>query len=266
MPRRYPLYIFDLDGTLFRGNEPIPGAAETVAQLRREGAKIRYLTNNSSTTRADYQAKLDRLGFAAAEQEIYSSATGSASRLQELGTTTVFVVGEPGLITTLQQAGIQVLNVDDEGKAGPSQSAVEPEALLVGICRTFTYALLSAAMQVGLRGAKFFATNTDATYPMEGGKQIPGAGSIVSAVATCLGREPEVFGKPHPYLVKLILREAGVTPSDALVVGDRYETDIVAGKNAGCDTLLVLTGVTQEPLPGQTWATNLSVLTRERGL
>jgi len=238
--RRYPLYIFDLDGTLFRGNQPIPDAVEAVRHLRSEGAQIRYLTNNSSTTRAVYKDKLESMGYEAHEQEIYSSATGSASRLQELHIQTVFVLGEPGLVETLEQSDLEVVP--------PNQ---HPEALLVGICRTLTYDLLNDAMQVGLSGARFFATNTDSTYPLEGGAEVPGAGSIVAAVRTCLGREPEVFGKPNPYLIDLILQEASLKPADALVIGDRYETDILAGINAACDTLHVLTGVNRSSPKGQ---------------
>jgi 4-nitrophenyl phosphatase len=276
--RRYPLYIFDLDGTLWRGWEAIPGAMETVAQLRAEGSQIRYLTNNSSTERKDYVHKLRGLGFEASLEEVYSSATGSASKLVELGMRTVHVLGEPGLVNTLREAGLFVTNADEQGAIQPDLSLdnanaetlnrppvgeapseprsreTGPDALLVGICRRLTYPLLNAAMQAGLKGARFFATNADMTFPMEGGALMPGAGSIVAAVEACIGRSPEVLGKPHPYLVELILREAGVRPSDALCVGDRLDTDILSGQAAGCDTLLVLTGVEKEALEGQAWA------------
>ncbi len=287
--RRYPLYIFDLDGTLWRGWEAIPGAVETVAQLRAEGAQIRYLTNNSSTERKDYVHKLRQLGFEAELHEVYSSATGSASRLIELGMRTVHVLGEPGLVNTLCEAGLVVVNADGEGVIQPDLSldnsgaelltpppppgegregAHAPrsseetlnlgkeaaDALLVGICRRLTYPLLNAAMQAGLKGARFFATNADKTFPMEGGALMPGAGSIVAAVEACVGSQAEVLGKPHPYLVELILRESGVRPEDALAVGDRFDTDILSGQAAGCDTFLVLTGVEKEAPEGQAWA------------
>lgn len=291
--RRYPLYIFDLDGTLWRGWEAIPGAVETVNLLRAEGSQIRYLTNNSSTERKDYVHKLRGLGFEASVEEVYSSATGSASRLVELGMRTVHVLGEPGLVNTLREAGLVVVNADEQGAIQPNlvtglgpvtpppprgegregahatslgevayRSKEGPDALLVGICRRLTYPLLNAAMQAGLKGARFFATNADKTFPMESGTLMPGAGSMVAAVEACIGRPPEVLGKPHPYLVELILREAGVRPSDALCVGDRLDTDILSGQAAGCDTFLVLTGVEKEAPKGQMWADDVRGLIR----
>lgn len=238
MPQRtYALTIFDLDGTLFRGDSPIPGAAAAIERLRARGSLIRYFTNNSSLTREAYVEKLRRLGFTAEPEEVYSSAIGASAHLRERNCRRIFVVGEPGLNETLRRDGLTPV---DEGA----------DAVLVGICKSFSYDLLNGAMQQILQGASFFATNTDATYPMEGGRTIPGAGSLVAAVQTCSGREPEVIGKPSPLMVHQILRDAGVDRLDALMVGDRYETDIEAGLRAGCDSLLVLTGVTQEPPPG----------------
>src|SRR3954468_12644050 len=102
--RAYSLYILDLDGTLYRGNEVLPGAVETVAALRKRGATIRFLTNNSGQTRANYVDKLRRMGFEAVASEVYSSATGTATHCAELGLKTIFVCGEPGLVTTLREA------------------------------------------------------------------------------------------------------------------------------------------------------------------
>ena len=236
--RRFPLYIFDLDGTLFRGETPVPGAVEALDILRKAGSKIRFLTNNSGMTRDAYVQKLRRLGFEAEPSEVYSSAIGSVARLQKAGVRRVFVVGEPGLSQSLEEAGFEIVG---EGA----------EAVIVGICKSFSYDLMNRALQCLLAGAQFFATNTDATYPMEGGRLIPGAGSLVAAVQTCAGRPPEIIGKPEPFLVELVLREAGILASEALVVGDRYETDIVAGQRAGCETLLVMTGVATKIPPGQ---------------
>ena len=248
--KRYQLYIFDLDGTIYRGAEAIPNAAKVVGQLRSEGAKIRYLTNNSGQTQQFYKAKLDGLGFPCTVDEIYSSATGSAKHCREIGVSAVYYVGEPGLRETLELAGIRVVNQGDE----PASPA---EAVVAGICRSFTYRWLGNAMQQIKDGAKFIGANTDATYPVEDGKEDPGAGAIVAAIRTCSGREPFVVGKPNPYLVELVLKESGVSPAGALAVGDRYETDILSGKNAGVDTHLVLTGVTQKAPEGQSWSPDL---------
>lgn len=236
----YRLYIFDLDGTLFWGEEPIPGASKALAKLRQAGAGIRFLTNNSSQTRDTYVSKLQRLGFEAHSHEVYSSAIGTAAYLTSQSLNSAFVVGEPGLKETLNQAGIEVTDQN-------------PAATVVGICKTFSYDLLNQAMQAIRGGAKFVATNTDPTYPMEGGQFIPGSGSIVASVRICSEAEPFVVGKPNPYLVNLILRDAEVPPNQALVIGDRMDTDIEAGIQAGCDTLMVLTGSAKFAPDGQDW-------------
>jgi 4-nitrophenyl phosphatase len=246
MMRRYPLYIFDLDGTLYRGAEALPGASETLKALRRDGALVRFLTNNSSQTPEAQAAKLQAMGIPADAEHILTAGVGAANYLRDLGLLTVFVVGEPGLIEVLERAGIRMVHEKEAS-----------DAVVVGICRTFHYAMLHEAMYRIHYGARFIATNTDATYPIEGGRLIPGAGSIVAAVRTCAGIDPLVIGKPNTLLVEMILKETGCAPSDALVVGDRYETDIVSGLSAGCDTLLVLTGVTHEPPPNQAFAASL---------
>lgn len=236
--RSYGLYVFDLDGTLFRGESPIPGAAETLAKLRASGSKVRFLTNNSGQTRDTYVEKLSRLGFDAGASEVFSSAVGTVRRLQEDQIRRAFVIGEPGLHRSLQDAGIEIVSHD-------------AQAVVVGICKSINYALLDDALQLLLSGAMFYATNTDATYPIENGKVVPGAGVMVAAVQTSAGRPPVIIGKPEPYLVELVMSEAGVDPKDTLVVGDRYETDIIAGQRAGCDTLLVMTGVSSLAPSGQ---------------
>src|SRR5579862_454389 len=244
--RRYPLYIFDLDGTLYRGAQAIPGAAETLAELRKIGSLVRFLTNNSSQMQEFQAEKLTKMGIVADPSEILTSGVGAANYLVQHELSSAFVVGEPGLKEVLQSKGISVV--------GASERA---QTVVVGICRTFTYELLNGALQQILAGATFVATNTDATYPMEEGRVVPGAGSIVASVQTCSGVEPIVIGKPNPLLIQMMLEDHGIEPRDALVVGDRYETDIFSGERAGCDTLLVLTGVTHQPPPGQPSARTL---------
>lgn len=235
---RYPLYIFDMDGTLFRGDQPLPGAAETVATLRAAGAKIRFVTNNSTRSRDHYVEKLSRMGFEAQPHEVYSSSLAAAAYLRG-SVERAHVVGEEGLSGALEAAGID---------CGASDGV---DVVVVGLCRAFDYARLTRAMRYLLDpGVRFVATNRDAVFPTEGGQVVPGAGAIVAALAACAGREPELVGKPAPYLVESILRDACVEPRDALVVGDRVETDIVAGRRAGCAVHLVLTGVTRIAPPG----------------
>ena len=244
----YRGYLFDLDGTLFRGNEPIPGAVEKVRELHDRGAVVRYVTNNSTQTREHFVAKLQGMGFPCAPSEVVSSGIGTGRYLVEEKLATAYVVGEPGLVATLEEFGVTV------------SDAPNPEAVVVGLCRTFTYDLMREAMTRIRAGARFVATNPDATYPMEGGKLIPGAGSIVAAVRACSQVEPFVIGKPKPFLIELALHDAGLSPRETLVVGDRLDTDIESGIAAQCDTFLVLTGVETEIPAGQFGAPTLASL------
>jgi len=244
--KRYPLYIFDMDGTLFRGAAPLARAVETVAALEAAGSQIRYVTNNSTQRRDSYVEKLSRMGFPARPDQVYTSALAAAERLR--GTATrAHVVGEIGLTAALEAAGIR------------SDDLERPDAVVVGLCRRFDYDRMARAMHHLLdRGVRFIATNQDAALPVEDGRLIPGAGAIVAALVTCSGREPELVGKPSPYLIEWILRDAGAAPRAALVVGDRVETDIVAGQRAGCAVHLVLTGVTTAAPAGVPWSADLS--------
>jgi 4-nitrophenyl phosphatase len=255
----FDLYIFDLDGTLYRGDAALPGAVEAVSRLKSRGAQIRYLTNNSGQTRDFYRAKLSDMGYPVESSDIYSSATGTATYCASQSIAKLFVVGEPGLVATLRGQQLSVVNAGDDGKVGP-QSSVDAEALVAGIHKGFNYEIMSAAMQHVLRGARFIATNADATYPLEQGMLIPGAGSIVASLATCTGQEPFVVGKPNPYLIDLVMQDAGVDARSTLVVGDRYETDIESGMRAGCETFLVLTGVSKEASSNQAHGKDLRAL------
>ncbi len=172
-----------------------------------------------------------------------TSAVGAARFLQQNGLSSALVVGEPGLCATLEDAGILV---SEDG-----------EAVVAGVCRTLTYDRIDVALQRLLLGAEFIATNTDATYPLERGRLQPGAGATVGALTGCSQRNPIVIGKPNPYLVNLILEQAKQSADDAVVVGDRYETDIEAGLAAGCKVHLVLTGVTKTPVSGVPWSEDL---------
>lgn len=239
------LYIFDLDGTLFRGSEPTPNAPAVIDELRRQGSQLRFLTNNSARTPDELAAKLWQMGFNVDVEEIFTSSLGAASALRGQ-VDWAFVVGEHGLVNALWNVNIY---------KGPADG---PGAVVAGICRHFTYDLMKQAMQLLLDPEiRFVATNTDATYPLEQGKLEPGAGSIVAALAACSGRTPEVIGKPSPYLIDLILSKAGVAPKDCVVVGDRLDTDIEAGHRAGCETHLVLCGVTKEAPAGQRFSEDL---------
>ncbi len=259
--KRYRVYLFDLDGTLYRGSEAVPYAAETLATLRNDGAALRFLTNNSGATPVGVSEKLNAMGIEAHPAEVATSGMAAATFLRSQGLDNLFVIGEPGLIHVLREAELTVLNMGSDGRVcpHPPESA---QAVVCGICRTFTYALLDAALQQIRGGAHFIATNPDATYPMEGGRLQPGAGSLVAAVQTCSGVTPRLVGKPAPAMVHLALESTGLGVDDAVLVGDRVDTDLGAAEAAGCHAVLVLTGVTEEAPPGRTAIADLRGLLR----
>lgn len=238
------LAILDLDGTVYRGSEPIAGAAEAVRALLEEGVLVRYLTNNSAAVPSAVAAKLQAMAVPCEPDWVYGTGPEAVRTLQERGWDRVLAVGEPSLLQMLREAGI-----DPEAK--------EPQAVLTGICRTFDYAMLSRAMTAVLAGAHWIATNRDGSYPREGGRLEPGAGAMAAALQACTGVEPETLGKPEPRLVLRILEETGIAASDAVMVGDRPETDLEAGRRAGTRTWLVLTGVATGPIPGQDGSPNI---------
>ncbi|MGV3614599.1 MAG: HAD-IIA family hydrolase [Fimbriimonas sp.] len=256
----YRLYAFDLDGTLYRGEDPIPYAQEAVAAIRARGAAVRFLTNNSGRTREEFAGKLTRMGFEATPEEVVSSAVGTAAYCQTQGIRSAFVVGEPGLVSTLRNVGVVVVNGLATGIVVPQPAVLEVDAVIAGICRHFDYPLMDSAMQQIVNGARFIATNRDATYPLEGNRLQPGAGSIIAALETCGGISPFVVGKPNPFLMETILRDTGLAPDKVLVVGDRIDTDIECGRQAGCDTYLVLTGVETRLPEGQSGGDDLRSL------
>lgn len=251
----YRAYFLDLDGTVYRGSEPIPFAAEVLAELRLRGAAIRFLTNNSAARPDATAAKLNAMGISAIPSEVISSASATVRILRELGHQAVFVVGEPSFVFTLREAGITVVNAEASGEVLANN--VHADAVVVGICRSLSYQLLDAAMQSVLSGAQFIATNLDATFPLEGGRISPGSGTMVAALELCTGVQPVVAGKPEPYLVEMLLQDLNLTASAACVVGDRIDTDIECGIRAGCATHLVLTGVTHLAPPGLFWSEDL---------
>lgn len=233
--KQYGLYIFDLDGVLYRGDEVIHETPEAIARLKERGALIRFLTNNSSKTRRQYADKLNALGFSSTENDVYSSASATATFLQQANARSVFIVGEEGLREEIETKGVRI---DNE----------TADWVVVGICRSLTYELIDQAQDRIRAGARFLATNLDATFPDSGGRIRPGAGSMVAAVSAAAGKPPDLLiGKPEPTIVKQIWADTGVTSERTLLVGDRLDTDIQCAINAGCDSALVLTGVQSDP-------------------
>jgi 4-nitrophenyl phosphatase len=225
-------WALDLDGVVWRGDEPIPGAPEAIAALRGRGVRVVFLTNNSALTVAKYLNKLGRMGVPTTPDDIVTSAQ-AASRLVAPGER-AFVVGGPGIIEALEGAG--------------AIPATEPpyDAVLVGWDRGFDYAKLTAAMRAVRAGARLIGTNDDATYPMADGL-LPGGGAILAAVAYASDATPVVAGKPNQPMADLV--SARIGPIEVMV-GDRPSTDGRMARRLGATFALVLSGVTtKEDLP-----------------
>ncbi len=231
------LVAVDLDGVVWRGREVLPGAVEALTAVVRRGLDLRYVSNNSTAHRETVSERLAGLGLPAGGDRVLTSGfvTGRWLRGRLPKGAPVLVVGEAGLMRELAEAGLAPTHT---GAGGGT-----PAAVVVGMDRGFSYRALAEAQAAVLAGALFVATNQDATFPTATGL-LPGAGSIVAAVATAAGREPLVMGKPGLALAETLAGVTGVPPAQTLFVGDRLSTDIAMGRQAGMATVLVLTGVT----------------------
>lgn len=246
MKPRPMLVIFDLDGVIYRGDVPVPGAVELVARLHAAGIAVRYATNNSLATRADYVATLAAMEIASSADEIVTSNTATILHLRRHAPEVrrILAVGERGLVSELRAAGFDVTPAAELADAAASGAALQSafDAVVAGLDRSFDYGRLAAAATAIRGGARFIATNADSRYPTPRGF-LPGAGSIVSAIAAASGEAPLVIGKPAPAMLEAIIEAAGLRPPDVLMVGDNPDADIVAARRAGIRSVLVLTGV-----------------------
>ncbi|NOX44658.1 MAG: HAD-IIA family hydrolase [Caldiserica bacterium] len=232
-PRRIRGYLLDLDGTVYRGDRLIPGAAEAIAELRARGRRIVFLSNKPLYSRRDYAEKLTRLGIPTSEGEVVNSSLVLARYLaREAPGARVFAIGELPLLVELCRAGLELCE-DPE----------RIEYVIAAFDRTFDYRKLNIAFQALVRGARFIATNPDRTCPVEGG-EIPDAAGVIAALEATSGRKVElVLGKPSRHMVRAALEVLGVPAEECAMVGDRLETDIRMAVENGLVAVLTLTGV-----------------------
>ena len=245
LPERVRLVIFDLDGVIYRGVDPVPGAPELVDFLHRSGASVRFATNNSMATREAYVERLAAMGIRTAAAEIVTSTSATVEHLRRHapGVRSVLAIGADGMERELTAAGLEVTMAADATQrdaGGPLDRSFD--AVVVGLDPSIDYSRLAAGMAAVQDGARLIATNADARYPTPAGF-LPGAGAIVAALATATGSTPEVIGKPAPAMFSAILEAAGVAASEAIVVGDNPDADVAGAHRAGCAAILVLTGV-----------------------
>jgi 4-nitrophenyl phosphatase len=227
-------FIVDMDGVLYRGQEPLPGAREFLNHLQEEDVPFILATNNSTLTPPQYVAKLGSMGMAVPADRILTSAQATAIYLSKVASPAarVYVVGEDGLLSAVRDQGLVIADT-------------RVDFVVVGLDRQLTYEKLKIATLAIRAGARFIGTNPDKTLPTEEGLQ-PGSGAILAALEAATGVEPVIIGKPHPILLRLATERLGSTADSTALVGDRLETDIVGGREAGLITVLVLTGISQK--------------------
>lgn len=233
--------VCDLDGVVWRGDDPIPGSAAAIAELRAAGYRVGFVTNNSAVTPDVVLAKLAAHGIEAAPSDLVTSAEAAAELLAAMldPGTPVFACAGPGVVAAVEAVGLVPVDLADADRA---------EAVVVGWHRTFDFARLDAASRIARAGMPFVATNTDPTYPAEGGALLPGSGSIVAAVATAAGLHPLVAGKPEGPTVDLVLARFG---ADGIMVGDRPSTDGLLAERLGWPFALVLSGIAGHDMGGE---------------
>jgi NagD protein len=226
-------FIIDMDGVVYHGNRLLPGAKEFVAWLRHAQKKFLFLTNSSERTPRELQQKLARLGIEVAAEHFYTSALATAAFLasQQPGGS-AFVIGETGLINALDEAGL-------------SMNDVNPDYVVVGETQSYNYERITKAVGLVLKGARLVGTNPDVTGPVEGGL-VPATKALVAPIELATGVTAYFVGKPNPLMMRHGLQRLACRREDTVILGDRMDTDIIAGIESGIETVLMLTGVTTE--------------------
>lgn len=226
-------YICDMDGVIYHGNMLLPGVTEFVEFLKKEDKKFLFLTNSSERAPRELQAKLWRMGLDVDESHFYTSALATAAFLkQQCPGGSAYVIGEPGLVGALYDAGF-------------TMNDVNPDYVVLGETHTYSYDKIEKAVALVRAGAKLIGTNPDLTGPIEGGIA-PACKAMMAPIELSTGRNAYYPGKPNPLMMRNGIRLLGVEGHEAAIIGDRMDTDIVAGVESEIDTVLVLSGVTTE--------------------
>lgn len=227
--------ILDMDGVLWKGDAPIGDLPSIFGRIADLGLKVVFATNNGTRSPQQYVERMDGYGVAIEAWQVVTSSLGVAHILGQKFPQggPLFAVGERGLFEALREKNFDLLSVDEAPNA---------QALVMGIDRQITFEKMREATLLVRAGKPFYATNPDKTFPTPRG-EIPGAGAWISVVVTATDVQPICAGKPYPYMIELALERLGLPKEQALVVGDRLETDIAAGQALGCPSALVLSGV-----------------------
>ena len=223
-------FICDMDGVIYHGNQILPGVAEFIDWLHRENKEYLFLTNNSGYTPKELQQKLARMGLDVPEEHFYTSALATAAFLkkQDPGCS-VYAIGEAGLLNALYDAGI-------------TMNDVNPDYVVVGESKSYSLDTLTKATNLVLKGAKLIGANSDLTGPIENGI-MPACRALVAPIELATGKQAYFCGKPNPLMMRTGLEILGCHSAEAVMVGDRMDTDVIVGMESGMSTVLVLSGV-----------------------
>ncbi len=223
-------YICDMDGVIYHGNNLLPGVKDFVGWLQKENKKFLFLTNGSGKSPRELQQKLGRMGLDIDESHFYTSALATANFLSNQSPNcSAFVIGEPGLMNALYNVGITYNDID-------------PEYVVIGETSNYNFDAIKKAMKLVNAGAKLIGTNTDLVAPVEDGL-VPACRALVSPIEITTGKSAYYIGKPNPLMMRTALGILGTHSYETAMIGDRMDTDIIAGIESGMDTVLVLTGV-----------------------
>lgn len=226
-------WLTDMDGVLVHEETALPGAAKLIDQWRADGKRFLVLTNNSIYTPRDLAARLRKAGLEIKEDAIWTSALATAHFLKEQTPNgTAYVVGESGLTTAMYEAGFIMTDAN-------------PDYVVIGETRTYSFEALTKAIRLILNGARFIATNPDATGPSTEGP-LPATGAIAALITKATGYEPYIVGKPNPMMFRTAMNKIDAHSRHTAMIGDRMDTDVVAGIEAGLHTILVLSGIADE--------------------
>jgi NagD protein len=223
-------WLTDMDGVLVHENAPVPGAAELLQQWRDQDKPYLVLTNNSIFTPRDLSARLRASGLIVPEDRIWTSALATADFLaDQIPGGSAFVIGESGMTTALYEAGFVMTEND-------------PDYVVIGETRNYSFEAITKAIRLIVNGSRFIVTNPDATGPSPEGP-MPATGAVAALISKATGKEPYVVGKPNPMMFRSAMNKIGAHSENTGMIGDRMDTDIVAGIEAGLHTVLVLTGI-----------------------
>ena len=223
-------FICDMDGVIYHGNKILPGVPEFIDWLQRTGKEYLFLTNNSGCTPLELKQKLARMGLEIGEEHFYTSALATARFIaSQKPHASAYVIGAPGLVGALYEAGIVMNDVD-------------PDYVIAGETNTYNYQTILKAVDLVNKGARLIATNSDLTGPSEQGI-IPACRALVAPIELATGKTAYYVGKPNPLMMRTGLRLLHCHSAEAVMIGDRMDTDVISGLESGMSTVLVLSGV-----------------------